>query len=151
MLLFSHPVMSDSLQPHGPQDVRPPCPLPSPEFCPSSCSLHQCCHPAISSSDALFFCLQSFPALGAFLVSQLLASGDQNTGTWASASILPMSIQGWFPLRLTGWYLLVVKDLSGVFSSTTVQRHQFFDTLPSLQSTSHSHTGKTITLTIQTF
>ena len=103
MLFFSHPVMSDSLQPHGPQDARPPCPLPSPEFCPSSCSLHQCCRPAISSSDALFFCLQSFPASGAFLVSQLLASGDQNTGTWASASILPMSIQGWFPLRLSGW------------------------------------------------
>ena len=103
MLLFSRPVMSDSLQPHGLQDARPPCPSPSPEFCPSSCSLHWCCHPAISSSDALFFCLQSFPASGTFLVSQVFTSGDQNTGTSASASILPMSIKGWFPLRLTGW------------------------------------------------
>ena len=148
--LFSRPVMSDSLQPHGLQDARPPCPSPSPEFCPSSCSLHWCCHPAISFSDVLFFCFQSFPASGTFLVSQVFTSGDQNTGTSALAFILSMSIQGWFPLRLTGWSP-GCPGTSQESSSTTVWRHQFFDTLPSLQSTSHNHTGKTIALTTQTF
>ena len=66
LLLFSHPVMSDSLWPHGLQHARPLCPSPSPKVCPSSCPLHWSCHPAISSSDALFFCPQSFPASGIF-------------------------------------------------------------------------------------
>ena len=73
-------------------------------------------------------------------MSQLFASDGQNTGVSASASVLPVSIQGWFPWRLTGLIPLQSKELSGVFSSTTVQKHQFFDTLPSLQSSSHSHT-----------
>ena len=99
-MLFSCPVRSDSLQPHGLQGTRPPCPSPSPEVCPSSCSLHRWCHSAISSSDAIFsFCPQSLP--GIFPMSQLFSSNDQNTGV--SVSVLPMSIQGWFPLRLTGW------------------------------------------------
>ena len=73
------------------------CPSPSPEVCLSSCPLHWWCHLAILSSDALcFFCPQSFPASGTFPMSWLFASGDQNTG--ASASVLPMSIQYWFPL-----------------------------------------------------
>ena len=102
-LLFSHPVMSDSLWPSGLQHARPPCASPSPEVCPSSCPLHWWCHPAISSSDALFsFCPQSFPASGTFPMSQLFMPDDQNTGVSASASVLPRSIQGWFPLRLTG-------------------------------------------------
>ena len=103
LLLFSFSVTSDSLWPYGLQHARPPCPSPSPEVCPSSCPLHLWYHPVISSSDTLFsFCPQSFPASGIFPISWLFASGDQNTGASASASVLPMSIQGWFPLILTG-------------------------------------------------
>ena len=99
---------------------------------PSWCPLHQWCHPTISSSVTLFaFCPQSFPASGSFPMSQLFASGDQNTRILTSASVLLMSIQGWFPLRLTGLISLLSKGLSGVFSSTTVGGHQFFGALPS--------------------
>ena len=98
LLLFSLLVMFDSLQHHGLQHAGPLCPSPSPTVCPSSCPLHWRCHPAISSSDTLFsFCPQSFPASGTFPISQLFASDDQNTGVSASASVLPMDIQGWFP------------------------------------------------------
>ena len=98
LLLFSHPVVSDSSRPHRLQHARSPCPSPSPEGCQSSCPLHWWCHPAISSSDALFsFCPQSFPALGTFPMNPLFASDDQNTGASALASVLPMNIQGWFP------------------------------------------------------
>ena len=88
--LFSHPVRFICLQPHGLEHARPPCPSPSPGVCPSSCPLHQSCHPAISSSDALFsFCPQSFPASGTFpIVSQLFTTGDKNTEALASASVL---------------------------------------------------------------
>ena len=121
LLLFSHPVMSDSLWPHGLQHIRPPCPSLSPGVCPSSCSLQRWCRPAISSSDALFsFCPQSFPALGTFPMNHLFISDDQNTG--ASASVLPVNIRGWSPLRLTG--LISLLQLSGVYSSATVQSHQ---------------------------
>ena len=107
LLLFSCPVMSNSLQPHGLQHAKPPCPSTS-EVCPSSCPLHRWCHPTVSSSDTLFsFCPQSFLASGTFPVSQLFASDDQNTGASASASVLPMSIQGWFPLRLIALILLL--------------------------------------------
>ena len=132
--------MSDSLQPHELQHVRLPCPSSSPRVCPGSCPLHWWCHPAISFSDASFsFCPQSFPASGSFPISQLFASGDQNTGASASTSILPMSIQSWFPLRLTGLISFLSKGLSAVFSSTIFWRHQFFDALPSLRSISHNH------------
>ena len=120
LLFFSHSVVSNSLRPHGLQHTRPPCPSPLPDICPSSCPLHRWCHLAISSPDALFsFCLQSFPASGTFPMSQLFTSYDQNTGVSASASVLPMNVQGWFPLRLTGLISLLSKGLSGVFSSTT--------------------------------
>ena len=133
MLLFSRPVTSDSLQPQGLQDTRPPWPSPSPEVCPSSSPLHQWCHLAISSSDPLLSsCPQSFPESGTFPMSRLFISDDQNTG--ASASVLRVNIQSWFPLRLTGLISLLSKGLSGVFSSTTVWMHQFFDILPSLLS-----------------
>ena len=86
----------------SPRHARPLCPSSSPKVCPSSCPLHRWWYPAISSSDTLFsFCPQSFPASGTLPMSQLLASGDQNTGVSTSASVLPMSVQGWFPLRLT--------------------------------------------------
>ena len=130
--------MSDSMHPHGLQQARPLCPSPSPEVCPSSCPLYLWCHPAISSSDALFsFCPQSFPASGTFPMSQLFASDDHNTEVSTSASVLPTSIQGWFPLRLTGLISLLSKGLLGVFSSTIVWRHQFFGALPSSPSSSH--------------
>ena len=120
--------------------TRPLCPSPPPEVCPSSCPLHWWCHPAISSSDALFsFFPQSFPASGTFPMSQLFASDDQNTGVSASASVLPVNTQGWFPLRMTGLISLLSKRLSGVFSSTTVRGCKFFSAPPSLQSSSHNH------------
>ena len=110
LLWFSGPVVSDSLQPHGLQHTRPPCLSPSPRVCPSSCPFHRWCHPAISSSDALFsFCPQSLPASGTFPMNHLCASDDQNTGTSASASVFPVNIQGWSPLRLTGLISLLSK------------------------------------------
>ena len=132
--------MSNSLWPHGLQHTRPPCPSPSPRVCPSSHSLHWWCHPAISSSDILFcFCSQSFPASGTFPMSRLFVSDDQNIGTSASTSVLPVNIQGSTPLRLTGLISLLSKGLSGVFSSSTIWRHQFFSALPSIWSNSHNH------------
>ena len=121
LLLFSHLVVSYSLRPHGLQHTRPSCPSSSPRVCPSLCSLHQWCHPAISSSDALFFCPQSFPVSGTFPMSHLFTSDDPNTGASASGSVLPMNIQDWCPLRLTGLISLLSKGLSEVFSSTTVE------------------------------
>ena len=137
---FSRSVVSDSLQPHASQHARPPCPSPTPEVHSDSRPSSQWCHPAISFSDALFsFCPQSFPASGTFSMSQLFTSDDQNTGVSALASFLPKNTQSWSPLEWTGWISLLSKGLSGVFSSTTVQRHQFFGTLPSLWSSSHNH------------
>ena len=107
-----------TLRPHGLQHARPPCPSLFPGVCPSSCLLHQWCRPAILSSDALFSsCPQSFPAPGTFPMSRLFVSDDQNTRASASASVLPVNIQGWSPLRLTGFISLLSKGLSGVFSS----------------------------------
>ena len=120
-------LLSDSLQHSGLQHARPPSPLPFPEVCPNSCPLHWWCHYAISSSDTfLSFCPRFLPALVSFPVSWLFTSDDQNNGASASASVLPMSIQGWFPLRLTGLISLLLKLLSGEFSSTIVRRHQLF-------------------------
>ena len=100
ILLFSHSAMSNSLQPHGLQHARLPCPLPSPGACSNSGPLSQWCHPAISSS-VIPFCLQSFPASGSFPVSQFFTSGGQSIGALASVSVLLVNIQGWFPLGLT--------------------------------------------------
>ena len=133
--------MSSSLQHHGLQHARPPCPSASPGVCSSSCPLHWWCRPVISSSDARFsFCPQSFPASGTFL-SHLFTADDQNAGALALASVFPVNIQGWSPLRLTVFFFfsLPSKRPSGASSSTTVQRHQFFGILPSLWSSSYSH------------
>ena len=111
LLLFSHQVVSDSSRPHGLQHMRLPCPALSAGVCLSSCPLSQWCHPTVSSSVALFsFCPQFFPASGSFPLSQLFASGGQSMG--ASVSVLPMSIQGWFPLRLSCLISLLSKGLS---------------------------------------
>ena len=134
-------VMSDSLQPHRLQHARLPCPSPSPRACSNSCPLIRWCHLTILSSAVLFCsCLQSFPASGSSLMSQLFTLGGQNNGASASPSVLPVNIQGWFPLGLSGLISLHCKGLSWVFSNTTVQNHQSFSTQPSLWSNSHIHT-----------
>ena len=103
--------MSDSLQSHGLQHARPPCPPLTPRVYSNSCSLSQWCHPTISSSVIPFSsCLQSFPASGSFQMSQLFALGGQSFGVSASTSVLPMTIQDWFPLGWTGWISLQSKS-----------------------------------------
>ena len=136
---FSCSVISDSLWCHGLQHTRLPYPL-TPGASSNSYPSSRWCHPTISSSiTPSFSCLQSFPASGSFLVSQLFTSSGQNIGTLASASVLPMNIQVWFPLGLTGLICLLSKGLSRVFSNTTVQKHQFFRAWLSLWSNSHIH------------
>ena len=103
------------------------CPSPTPRIYPNSCPLSQWYHPTISSSVVPFTShLQSFPASGSFQMSQVFTPGGQSTGVSASASVLPMNIQDWFPLGWTGWISLLSKELSRVFSNTTVHKHQFF-------------------------
>ena len=132
---FSRSVMSNSLQPHGMQNTRLPCSSPTPGAYSNSCPLSRWCHPTISCSVAPFSShLQSFPASASFPMSWLFTSGGQSIGT--SASVLPMNIQDWFPLGL----ILQFKGLSRVFSSTMVQKHQFFGAQLSLWSSSHIHT-----------
>ena len=134
---FSHSVMSDSLQPHGLQHARLPCPSPTPGAYSNSCPSSQWCHPTISCSVIPFSsCPQSLPASGSFPMNQFFTSA---IGVSASASVLPMNIQDWLPLGLTGCISLESKGLSRVFSNTTDQRHQFFGTQLSLESNSHIH------------
>ena len=119
-------IVSDSLRPHGLQHARLPCPPPAPGVYSNSCPLSRWCHPAISSSVAPFSSHpQSFPASGSFQMSQPFPSGGQSIGVSASASALPMNIQDWFPLGWNSLISLLSKGLSGVFSNTTVQKHQF--------------------------
>ena len=130
---FSHAVMSDSLWPHGLQHTRPPCPSPTPRVYSNSSPLSRWCHPTISSSIVPFSsCLRSFLASGSFQMSQLFPSGGLNIGVSALASVLPMNIQDWFPLRWAYWISLQSKRFSRVFSNTTVQKHQFFSSQLSL-------------------
>ena len=138
LLLFSCSVVSNSLQPHGLQHPRLPCISPTPGVysnpCPSSRS-------TISSSVIPFSsCLQSFPASGSFPMSQFFESGGQRIGASALASVLPMNIQGWYPLGLTGLISLHSKGFSRVFSNITVQKHPFVSAQTSLWSSSHIHT-----------
>ena len=129
---FSHLVVSDSLQPHGLQHARPPCPSPTPGVYSNSMSIE-----SVMPSNHLILCrplllLPSFfPSISVFS-SQFFASGGQNTGVSASASVLSMNIQDQFPLGRTGWISLLSKGLSRVFSNITVQKHQFFSTQVSL-------------------
>ena len=118
--------MSHSLWPHGLLHARHPCPTPTPGACSNSCPLSRWCHPTISSSVIPFSShLQYFPALGSCPMSQFLTSGGQSIGVSASASVLPMNIQGWFPLGLTGWISLQSKGLSRIFSNIIFERCQF--------------------------
>ena len=130
--------MPDSLWPHGLQHTRLPCRSPSPRVCSNPWPLSRWCHPTNSSSAAPFSsCLQSFPASGSFPASWLFASGGQRIR--ASASVISMNIQGWFPLGLIGLISLQSKGLSRILFSTTVQKHQFFSTRFSLWSNTHIH------------
>ena len=123
----------DCSLPHGLQHPRLPCPSPTPGVCSSSCPLSWWCHPTISSSVIPFSsCLKSFPELGSFLMSPFFKLGGQSIGASASASVLPVHIQDWFPLGWTGWISLLSKGLSRVFSNTTIQKHQFMLDLSSL-------------------
>ena len=120
------------------QHARLLCPSLSPRVCSNSCPLNGWCHPTISPSVVPFSsCLQSFPASRSFPMSRLVAWGGQSIGASASALVLPMSIQGWFPFGLTGLISLQSKGLSRVFSKTPVQKHRFFSAQPSLWSNFH--------------
>ena len=151
---FNCSVVSDSLRPHGLQHARPPCPLPTPGVYSNSCPLSWWCHPTISSSVIPFFSsLQSFPESGSFPMSQLFISGGQSIGVSVSVSVLPMNIQDWFPLRLTGLISLQSKGHSRVFQhhstkASILQCSAFF-----IVQLSHPYitTGKTIALTRRTF
>ena len=130
---FSRSVMSNSLQPCGLQHARPPCPSPTPRVYSNSSPSSRWCHPTISSCVIPFSSyLQSFPASGSFQMCQFFPWGGQSIGVSASASVLPMNIQDWFPLEWTGWISLQSKGLSRVFFTTTVQKRQFFGTQLSL-------------------
>ena len=152
---FSHSIMFDSLRPHRLQYSRLPCPSSNPGAYTSSCPSSQWCHATISSSIIPFSShLQSFPASGSFPMSQLSSSGGQSIAVSASASVLPMNIQDWFPLEWTGWISLQSKGLSRVFSNTTLQKasiiwHSAF----CIVQLSHPYMtiGKTIALSWQTF
>ena len=131
--------MSDTLQPHVPQHTRLPCLSPTSKA--YSCPLNRWCYPTILSSVVPFSsCLHSFPASGSFPRSQFFASGGQSIGVSASASVILMNIQDWFPLGWTGWISLLSKGLSRAFSNTKVQKHQFFGIHVSLWSNSRIHT-----------
>ena len=138
---FSCSVMSNSLRPQESQHTRTLCSSPSPGVHSDSRPSGQWCHPAISSSVVPFFsCPQSLPPSESFPMSQLFSWGGQSTRVSALASFLPKKSQGWSPSEWTGWISLESKGFSRVFSNTTVQKHQFFSTLPSSQSNSHIHT-----------
>ena len=140
-LLFSCSVVSNSSWPHGLQHARLLCLPLSPGICSNSCPLSWWCYLIISSSATSFSsCPQSFPASGSFPISWFFASGGQSIGALASASVLPVNTQCWCPLGLTDLIFLQSKGLTGVFSTTTIQKHQFFSIQPSFWSSSHIYT-----------
>ena len=153
-VLFSRSVVSNSLRPHGLKQTRLPCPSLTPRACSNSCPSNWWSHPTISSVIPFSSCLQSFPASGSFPMSQFFASGGQSIAVSASASVLPMNIQDWFPLGLTGLVSLRSKGLSRgeVYhhsSKSSVLWHSVFF----MVQLSHPYmtTGKSIALTRQTF
>ena len=139
-VLFTPSLMSDSLRHHGLQHTRLPCPSSFPWAWVNSCLLNWWCYSIISSSVILFSsCLQSFLAAESFPVNWLFPSDGQSIGASASAPVLSMNIHHWFPLGLAGLTSLQSKELSIVFTNTTVRKHQFFGAQPSLWSNSHIH------------
>ena len=151
---LSHSVVSNSLWSRGLQHARFPCPSPTPGACLNSCPSSQWCHPTISSSVILFSsCLQTFPALGTFPMSQFFASGGQTNRASASASVLPLNIQDCFPLGLTGWISLQSKGLSRVFQHHSLKASVLRCSAFFMVQLSHPYStaGKTIALTRRTF
>ena len=151
---FSHLVISDSLWPYGLQHAKPPSPSPIPGTCSNSHPLNPWCHPNISSSVVSFSsCFQSFPASGSFPVSQFFISGGQSIGVLASASVLPMNIQDWFPLGLTGWISLQSKGLKSLLQHHSSEASVLWHSAVFMVQLSHPYTttGKTIALTRRTF
>ena len=151
---FSCSVMSDSLWSHGLHHTRLPCPSPATRACSNSCPSSQWCHPTISSSVVPFSSyLQSFPASGCFPISQFFATGGQSIGVSASASVLPMNIQDWFPLGLTALISLLSKGLSRVFTHTVQKQPVIRSSAFCMFQLSHPYmtTGQTIDLTRWTF
>ena len=135
---FSCSVMSNSLWHHGLQHSRPPGPSPTPRVYSNSGLLSQWGHLIILSSvSSSFSGPQSFPTSVSFPVNQLFASDGQRIA--ASTSVLPMNIQDWFPLGLTGFISLLLKEISRIFPSTTIWKHQFFSTQSCLWSNFHIH------------
>ena len=134
LMLFCCSVISDSLGPYGLQHARLPCPSPSSEICSNRYSLSRWCHTTISSSVIPFSsCPQSFSASGSFPMSRLFSSGGYSIGASASASVLPMSIQSWFPLVLNWFALLAAQEtikslLQHHSSKTSIPRHSAFST-----------------------
>ena len=150
---FSHSVVSYSLWPHGLQHTRPPCPSPTPWVYSNSCPLSWLCHPTIPFSGVPFSsCLQFFPVSESLQMSQLFKSDGQSIGISASASVLPMNIQDWFPLGWTGWISFMAKGLSRVphhgSKALTLSFLYFF--IVQL-SNPYMSIGKTKALTRQTF
>ena len=151
---FNHSVVSDSLWAHGLQHTRPPCPSTTPGVYLNSCPLSQWCHPTISFFVIPFSShLESFPASGSFPMSHFFASDGENIGVSASASVLLMNIQEWFPLEWTGWISLLLETLKSLLqhhssNASTIQHSAFF-----IVQLSHPYmtTGKTIALTRWTF
>ena len=151
---FSCSVVCSSLWPHGLQHPRLPCPSLSPRVCSYSCPSSRWCHPTISSNHLILCCpLLLLPSVFPSIRDSSNESSGQSNGVSGSASVLPMHIQGWFPLGLTGWISLQSKGLKNLYR-TTVRKHQFFSTQFSLWPNSHIHiwlTGKTIALPICSF
>ena len=145
--------MSDSLWPHGLQHTRLPCLSATPGVYSNSYPSSWWCHPTIYLilRCPLFLLLSTFPSIRVFSNESALCIRWSSIGTSASVSVLPMNIQGWFPLGLTVLIFLLSKGVSTVFSSTTARKHKFSGAQPSLRSSSYMTTGKTIALTIHTF
>ena len=149
---FSRSVVSNSLWPHGPQDTRLHCPSPTPRAYSNSCPSSWWCHPTVSSSVVPFSCLQSFPASGFFPMSQFFASGGQSIGASTSASVLPLNVQDWFPLRMDWLDLLAIQGtlkslLQHHSSKASVLWHSAFFIVQ--VSYPYMTTGKIIALTRQ--
>ena len=146
--------MSDCSQPHGRQHAGLPCPSLSPRVCSNSCPLSQWCHPTISSPVTHFACPQSVPASGSFPMNQLFPSGGQSIGASASTSVLPMNIQGWFPLGWSGLILLSKgRTLKSLLQHHSSKASILWSSAFFVVQLPHPYVtlGKAIALTVQTF
>ena len=152
-VLFSHSVVPDSLWPHGLQHARLPCPSPAPGAYSNSCPSRQWCHPTISSAVVPFSCLQSFSASGSFSMSQFFTSRGQSLGVLASASVLPMNTQDWYPLGLNGWTPCSPRGSQESFPTSQFKASILQCSVFLIVQLSYPYmtTGKTIGLTRQTF